>query len=92
MINHRIKSLQYEANNPCEDSLSYDQLKTINAFAISIFDGHGGPELAEYSRAKINTFIDSFLSDRLKKPFTDIGDLIKESLKWSYQKIEDTFF
>jgi hypothetical protein len=43
MINHRIKSLQYEANNPCEDSLTYEQLKTINAYAISIFDGHGGP-------------------------------------------------
>jgi serine/threonine protein phosphatase PrpC len=92
MINHRIKSLQYEANDPCEDSLSYYQLKTIDAYAISIFDGHGGPELAEYSRSKINTFIDSFIQDNLKKPFVDIGELIKESLKWSYQKIEDNFF
>jgi serine/threonine protein phosphatase PrpC len=92
MLNNRIKSLQYEANNPCEDSLSYGQLKTINAYAISIFDGHGGPELAEYSRSKINTFIDSFLHDHLKKPVADIGALIKESLKWSYQKIEDSFF
>ena len=42
-INNRMKSLQYEANAPCEDSMVYDQLKTLDAYTISIFDGHGGP-------------------------------------------------
>lgn len=39
----------------------FDQLKTIDAYAVSIFDGHGGPELAEYSKGKINGFIDIYL-------------------------------
>ena len=42
-MNDRIKSLQYEANSPCEDSIVYDQLKALDAYTISIFDGHGGP-------------------------------------------------
>jgi hypothetical protein len=42
-ITNRIKSLQYEANNPCEDSMVCQQLKSINAYTVSIFDGHGGP-------------------------------------------------
>ena len=39
---HRIKSLQYEANSPCEDSIVYSQLKAVEAYTVSIFDGHGG--------------------------------------------------
>ena len=43
LINERITSMQYQANNPCEDKYSYCQLKSIEAYTISIFDGHGGP-------------------------------------------------
>jgi hypothetical protein len=43
MMENRVKSVQYEANNPCEDTLACDQLKMIGAYAISVFDGHGGP-------------------------------------------------
>lgn len=75
-ITNRIKSLQYEANNPCEDTLTYIQLKSINAYTVSVFDGHGGPELAEYSKAKINTFIDLYLSEHLEGN-DDVGEVIK---------------
>ena len=61
IIDHRVKSLQYEANGPCEDTLIYEQLKEIDAYTVSVFDGHGGPELAEYSKSKINYFINTFL-------------------------------
>lgn len=46
LLNHRIKSVRYEANAPCEDSIVYSQLKAVEAYTVSIFDGHGGPELA----------------------------------------------
>ncbi len=49
-MSKRIKTLQYEANNPCEDSMIVAQLNTIEAYTVSIFDGHGGPQLAEYSK------------------------------------------
>ena len=42
-IDNRIKQLQYEANAPCEDSIVCDQLKSLDAYTVSIFDGHGGP-------------------------------------------------
>jgi len=66
-ISKRVNFLQYEANNPCEDSIFFGQLNTINAYTVSIFDGHGGPQLAEYSKEKINCFIDSFLQENVLK-------------------------
>lgn len=38
-----IKTKQYGANDPCEDTLEYRRLDSINAYTVSIFDGHGGP-------------------------------------------------
>jgi pyruvate dehydrogenase phosphatase len=91
IIDNRVKSLQYEANNPCEDTLACDQLKHVQAYAISVFDGHGGPELAEYCRSKIHSFIDTYLFERLSS-FETVGEAIKESLKASYLRLEETFF
>lgn len=91
IIDNRVKSLQYEANSPCEDTLACDQLKHIDAFAISVFDGHGGAELAEYCRSKIHGFIDSYLFERLSS-FASVGEAIKESLRASYLRLEETFF
>ena len=73
--------MQYEANSPCEDSCVFQQLHTIDAYTVSIFDGHGGPELAEYSRSKINNLIDSYLQDYFKKNHNmatkSIGEILK---------------
>lgn len=93
ILENRIKTLQYDANKPSEDSLTFDQLRAINAYTVSIFDGHGGSELAQYSKSKISGFIDSYLTEHLgEKGERPIEELLRESLVWSYQKLEDSFF
>jgi hypothetical protein len=37
-----VEVIEYNANNPIEDRHSYVKLKSINGFAASVFDGHGG--------------------------------------------------
>lgn len=37
-----VETFQFNANNPIEDRLSYAKLNSINGFAFSVFDGHGG--------------------------------------------------
>lgn len=41
-IKNRIVNLQYPANNPIEDRFDFVQLKSIQGYFISVFDGHGG--------------------------------------------------
>lgn len=57
----RVKTTQYPANKPCEDTICCAQLKSIDAYTVSIFDGHGGKELSEYCREKINDLIDTYI-------------------------------
>jgi hypothetical protein len=37
-----IDNLQYRSNTPIEDRFQTGRLNSINAFAVSVFDGHGG--------------------------------------------------
>lgn len=37
-----VETFQFNANNPIEDRLAYAKLNSINGFAFSVFDGHGG--------------------------------------------------
>jgi hypothetical protein len=37
-----IEVVQYNANDPIEDRYSYSKLTSIDGFATSVFDGHGG--------------------------------------------------
>ena len=87
-INKRIKTLQYEANSPCEDSVTYAQLSNIDAYTVSVFDGHGGPQLAEYSKGKINILIDCYLKDIAPTyKGNNIGQVFKDALSWSYHQL-----
>ena len=65
--------MQYEANAPCEDSIVYDQLKALDAYTVSIFDGHGGPELADYSKEKIGSLIDGYLKEHMSEKVKNVG-------------------
>ena len=82
--------MQYEANGPCEDTYVCQQLHSIDAYTVSVFDGHGGHELADYCRSKINPLLDSFIKGQMKQlqeSKQSVGKLFKDALKWSYQQI-----
>lgn len=37
-----VETFQFNANNPIEDRICYAKLNSVNGFAFSVFDGHGG--------------------------------------------------
>ena len=44
----RISLIQYPANNPIEDRYDCAQLESIDGFAASVFDGHGGWQMGMF--------------------------------------------
>ena len=38
------------SNKPCEDRSSIQQLKSIDGYAVAVFDGHGGWQVVSYFR------------------------------------------
>ena len=57
----RVKHIQYAANLQIQDKIAIGDLKSINAYTVSIFDGHGGSLLADYCSEKVVGLIDSFI-------------------------------
>ena len=40
---NRVQSIHYNANQPIEDRMSYENLKSVDGYAALVLDGHGGP-------------------------------------------------
>ena len=41
-LQDRVQTVQYNANSPIEDRISYRDLASIGGFAALVLDGHGG--------------------------------------------------
>jgi serine/threonine protein phosphatase PrpC len=53
-IESRVVMLQYAANNPIEDRYKVSQLTALEGYAMSVFDGHGGWQVAELAMRKLH--------------------------------------
>ena len=49
-IHHRISTVQYNANDPIEDRISYKDLTSGKGFAALVLDGHGGWQIVSFYR------------------------------------------
>ena len=47
-ITKRISTLEYNANLPIKDRISYGNFKNLKGYVAAVFDGHGGFQVAEY--------------------------------------------
>lgn len=79
-IESRVVMLQYAANNPIEDRYKVSQLKAIDGYAMSVFDGHGGWQVAELAMKKLHDEIDRTLLLNTNKYDTQ-DDWVQLSLK-----------
>ena len=90
-IDDAIFGLQIGANNPTEDTYSIKKLtlRNSNGYFISIFDGHGGSYLSNYSN---NVFYDYFIEFYLNFPeHENESEKIKKSLNETFKRIEKEF-
>jgi serine/threonine protein phosphatase PrpC len=71
--------LQYPANSPIEDRFNVSGLKSIDGFTASVFDGHGGWQIADYAMKKINVYLDEELKGNRSPKSSDIINAIKKS-------------
>jgi serine/threonine protein phosphatase PrpC len=53
--------MQYPANKPIEDRYKVTQLTAVDGYAASVFDGHGGWQIAELCQRKLHDEINRFL-------------------------------
>jgi hypothetical protein len=51
---NRVSTIQYNANNPIEDRISYKDLVNIDGFAALVLDGHGGWQIVFRSLCRRN--------------------------------------
>ena len=90
-INETIFAIQKAANNPIEDTYTIKEisLPTLKGYFLSVFDGHGGSFLSNYSN---NVFYDYFIEFFLTYPeHQNENEKIKKSLYETFQRIEKEF-
>lgn len=58
-IINRVSIVQCSANNPVEDRFNAIQLKNIDGYFVSVLDGHGGNQLADYANKKLHVYFDN---------------------------------
>jgi hypothetical protein len=88
-IKNRIFQFQKPANNPIEDRINSLQLNNIDAYFVSVLDGHGGDFVAEYA----NNLLHLKLEERLQ----NIGDInildanLKDALTYAFDEVVNIY-
>ena len=52
---NRVETIEYNANNPIEDRMSYSQLTSVDGYAALVLDGHGGWQVVPTSSLRHNS-------------------------------------
>jgi pyruvate dehydrogenase phosphatase len=90
-IKTRFASIQYNANFPIEDRCQGMQLESIDGYAVSVFDGHGGWQMAEFAVNNLHKELDAVLATNKKQDFASTEEYVKESIKMAYDNVEQRF-
>mmetsp|Transcript_71213 Transcript_71213/g.82834 ORF Transcript_71213/g.82834 Transcript_71213/m.82834 type:complete len:423 (-) Transcript_71213:159-1427(-) len=89
-LKNRFGVVQYAANKPIEDRFHTKQLESLDGYVVSVFDGHGGWQVAELAMNHLANDLDALLKENQKK-HNNIDDCIKESLKQAFNKVEERY-
>ncbi len=67
IIDNRVFIDVEQSNRPCEDRSSKIQLKSINGYAVAVFDGHGGWQVVHTHISIVSSMLSSIAQQiRLK--------------------------
>ena len=95
-LENRASIIFYPANNPIEDRFKALELKKLNAYFISVLDGHGGFQLSQYANEKLYQYFDDFYETikNNKSIWSKKSEdqIIIESLQKSFAQLEKEFY
>lgn len=62
-LKNRVCAMSLPANDPIEDAYNAIQLKSFGGYFLSVFDGHGGSQIAEYANKELYRKFDESFKD-----------------------------
>lgn len=90
-ITNRVCLAVVKANDPIEDQSSANQLKYFDGFIVSVFDGHGGEDIAKKTKQNLHLIFDDKFKE-LEKQCISIEDKVRESIEYAFSKIVKFYF
>ena len=85
-ILNRVSIVQCSANNPVEDRFNAVQLKNINGYYLSVLDGHGGNQVADYANKKLHLYFDNRFKYHENSDF-QLKQKIQDSLLYAFEAV-----
>lgn len=93
-LKNRVCEAYINANFPREDRSNAIQLKNFDGYFLSVLDGHGGEDVAEYTNKELHKKFDNKYME-LKNDENDKMrevDKVKHAIKYSFEQIVRNFF
>lgn len=90
-IINRVSIVQCSANNPVEDRFNAVQLKNIDGYFVTVLDGHGGNQLADYANKRLHLYFDNRLKFLENSEFK-FKQMIEDSFTYTFENIVSYLF
>lgn len=92
ILKNRVCQMVHAANNPIEDRHNAIQLKNFEGYFLSIFDGHGGYNVAEFANSQLHRKFDqNFLRIRNSENKMTEQEMVIASINYAYDEIVTNF-
>jgi hypothetical protein len=92
-LEKRVAAVQHNANNPIEDRYAAVELQNFPGYFISVLDGHGGFQCAEYANQRLMKYFDNMYKDlKEANPNLTEYELVVNSLLKTFAIVEKEFY
>lgn len=92
-LEKRAAAVQHNANNPIEDRYSAVELKNFPGYFISVLDGHGGFQCAEFANQRLfNYFDNTYMNLKETKKNLSEDELVINALLKTFEQVEKEFY
>jgi hypothetical protein len=85
-IKNRVCEATINANHPREDRSNAVQLKNFDGYFLSVLDGHGGDEVAEFASSKLHKKFD-IIYQELKSEDMNEDEKVKFAINNTFEQI-----
>jgi hypothetical protein len=85
-LKNRVCEVIITANSPREDRSNAIQLKHYDGYFLSVLDGHGGDEVADFASKELHKKFENKLIE-LKEEMINEQDKVKTAIKYAFEQI-----